>query len=112
MKTLLTTLIIVLALAGSAHAAPFLVCTPYTGTTPDYFMVSFDGGAATQTPVYAVTSPTGVEAHVDLASVPTGSHTATLQACSTLWGCSAASASFPFTKALPSVPTGTGISPN
>ena len=112
MKRIIIAIIFILALSAPAFAAPYLVCTPYTGTSPDYFMVSFDGGAATQTSAYAVTSPVGVEAHVDLAGVTTGAHTATLQACSTLWGCSAASASFPFTKALPSVPTGTGISPN
>ena len=47
MKTLITTLILIL-LAGSALAAPFLSSNSYTGTIPAYFMLSIDGGTAVQ----------------------------------------------------------------
>ncbi len=94
---------------SSCSAAPFLVCNPYpsTGTQPDYFSVVMDSGTAVQSTPYSVTG--GVELHYDLSATATGSHTASVAACSNTWGCSAATP-FTFTKALPAAPAGIGVS--
>ena len=117
-KTLITTLAIVLALAGSAYAAPFLSSNPYTGTVPAYFMLSIDGGTAVQSTAYTCTgagapvqecTAAGTILRYDLSGLATGSHTATASACTATTPsqggtCTATSAAFPFS--LVAAPSG------
>jgi len=73
-------------------------------------MVALDGAAEIE--VAATTNPDGtVKLRYDLASVSNGNHSAVIKA-KNLWGTSAASAAFPFTKAVPSAPTSVGLSAN
>jgi hypothetical protein len=119
MKTVLFFMALILVATG-AIAAPWLVCDPQTGV--DTYNVTIDGITTTGVSVLPAwikdgkilfTDPGGTRTSVhvlkDLSFLPTGPHTATAQACSSLWGCSAATSAFPFTKSIPVVPTTTLI---
>ena len=99
MKKLLI-VIAVLLFATSASAAPFLVCDPQAGVVgyeitglgdKINFIAQQDGSL-----------------RYDLASIQSGTYNLTVAACN-MWGCSAATAADPFTKAVPSAPAGLRI---
>ena len=120
MYRLLIGALLVLALAGSAWASPFVVSAPYTAPAviPDYFKVVLDGAAAVNSPAYQVPTTSNYILHFDVGGVTVGSHTVSVQACkaATLWGPEACSASvnFPFarpaTVVAPAGPSGIGLS--
>ncbi len=88
-----------------AYAGPFLVSDPYAASDGvTNFKVCFDGGA------YVDSVPVSNVLHYDLGPLTNGSHTVKAQACN-VWGCSADSSPFPFTKAAPAAPGNTRISP-
>ena len=99
MKKLLI-VIAVLLFATSASAAPFLVCDPQAG------VVGYEITGLGE-PVSFVAQPDG-SLKYDLSSVNSGTYTLTVAACN-MWGCSAATAADPFTKAVPSAPAGLRI---
>ena len=119
MYRLLIGALLVLALAGSAWASPFVVSAPYTAPAviPDHFKVVLDGAAAVNSPAYQVPTSSNYILHFDVGSVAVGSHTFSVQACkaATLWGPEACSASvnFPFvrpaTVVAPAGPSGIGL---
>ena len=99
MKKLLI-VIAVLLFATSASAAPFIVCDPQAGVVgyeitglgdKINFIAQQDGSL-----------------RYDLASIQSGTYNLTFAACN-MWGCSAATAADPFTKAVPSAPAGLRI---
>lgn len=96
MKALWTAvaIIFVLAMAGLAGATS-LVCDPQSGI--DYYVVTglpstIDGSKVSPDS----TGPYGFR--IDITSIPAGEYTVTAQACTELWGCSAVSAPFTFTR--------------
>lgn len=95
-----------------AFAAPYLTCANYANddNKPTSFLVAMDGGAEIE--VAATTNADGtVKLRYDLASISSGSHSAVIKA-KNIWGTSAASAAYPFTKAVPNAPTSVGLSAN
>ena len=100
MKKLLI-VIAVLLFATSASAAPFLVCNPQEG------VVGYEITGLNPETVTFVAQPDG-SLKYDLSSVNSGTYTLTVAACN-MWGCSAATAADPFTKAVPSAPAGLRI---
>jgi hypothetical protein len=89
--------LLLLFVAGPLMAAPFLVCDPYPATmTVSYFTVTIDGGTPVQSVPLVNTDGTS-QLHFDLTVVPAGSHTVTIKA-GNVWGESASSAPFAFTK--------------
>lgn len=105
MKTRMVVLAVALLLIpGAAWAGPFLVCNPYSaadGVTN--FKVTMDSAAP------ADSAPVSNSLHYDLSTVSNGAHTVMVQACN-VWGCSASSSPFGFTKSVPGGPTGIVIS--
>lgn len=99
MKKLLI-VIAVLLFATSASAAPFLVCDPQAG------VVGYEITGLGE-PVSFVAQADG-SLKYDLASIQSGTYNLTVAACN-MWGCSAATAADPFTKAVPSAPAGLRI---
>lgn len=105
MKTLWAgvAIIFVLGMAGLAGATS-LVCDPQNGI--DYYIVTglpstIDGSKV---------SPDSTGAYgfkLDISTIPAGEYTVTAQACSELWGCSAVSNPFSFTRPTLQAP-GTG----
>ena len=86
--------------ASQAWSAPFLVCDPQAGVVgyeitglgdKINFIAQQDGSL-----------------RYDLASIQSGTYNLTVAACN-MWGCSAATAADPFTKAVPSAPAGLRI---
>ena len=104
-------IVAIILMASISWAAPFVVCDPYPTTViqPTFFNVIMDGGAPIQSLPEVVTG-NAVRLHYDLAALSTGAHTMTVAACNE-WGCSS-TVPFPFTKAVPTVPSGTKLSPN
>lgn len=94
-----TALFFVLILALPVLAAPWLVSDPTPpGDEVTKFRLSFDGGP------YVDSAPDASKAvRYDLAGISEGSHTVVAQACN-VWGCSADSAPFVFTKKIPGAP--------
>jgi len=84
---------------AAALAAPWLVSDPTPpGDEVTKFRLSFDSGA------YVDSAPDANGAvRYDLAGIVEGSHTVVGQACN-VWGCSADSSPFSFTKRLPGAP--------
>jgi hypothetical protein len=111
MKKLVLAIILVLAMAGTAFAQPYVRCDQYIGPMgdPDYFKVFMDATAAVQSPTFIFPSETGDSVHYDLASLPAGVHTVKVQACKAAnppWSvevCSADSVPLAFTKPAPVV---------
>lgn len=104
-------LLILLLSCISAVAAPFLVCNsvPATGQQPISYTIQ--GLPAINVVVPATTNTDGsVQLHYDLATLVNGTYTVTATA-TTLWGTSAASAPFTFSKALPVAPLSLSVSP-
>ena len=99
MKKLLA-IIAILLFATSAWSAPFLVCDPQAGVV-GYEIIGL------ASPVSFVAQPDG-SLRYDLSSIGNGTYTLTVAACN-MWGCSAATAADPFTKAVPSAPAGLRI---
>ena len=87
-------------LASTSFAAPFLVCDPQSG------VVGYEITGLGE-PVSYIAQPDG-SLKYDLSSVNSGTYTLTVAACN-MWGCSAATAADPFTKAVPSAPAGLRI---
>ena len=80
----------IIFLAGSLHAAPFLVSDPYelTETQPDEFVIMQPGKPAIVVAAFAL--PDGRRMlKCDLAGTPTGRFTGEVKAVSALWGDSA-----------------------
>ena len=102
-----------------ALAAPFIVSDAYVAPAviPDYFKVSLDGGAVTQSPAYQEPGTQRWILHFDVGSVSVGSHTLAVSACkaATMWGPEACSSSvnFPFARpaavVAPAAPTGIAL---
>lgn len=102
-KVILTALILAaftLLIVAKSNAAPFLVCDPQSGVVgyeitglgdKINFIAQQDGSL-----------------RYDLASIQSGTYNLTVAACN-MWGCSAATAADPFTKAVPSAPAGLRI---
>lgn len=99
MKKLLLVVAFML-LASTSFAAPFLVCDPQSG------VVGYEITGLGE-PVSYIAQPDG-SLKYDLSSVNSGTYTLTVAACN-MWGCSAATAVDPFTKAVPSAPAGLRI---
>lgn len=95
---------------GIIYKDPFLVCNSYPTTVsqPTYFMVTMDGGTAVNSPAL-VNTDNSVQLHYDVTSLAVGNHSVTVTACN-IWGCSAATSPFVFTKSVPTTPTGIVIS--
>ena len=89
-----------LLVVAKSNAAPFLVCDPQSG------VVGYEITGLGE-PVSFVAQPDG-SLKYDLSSVNSGTYTLTVAACN-MWGCSAATAADPFTKAVPSAPAGLRI---
>ena len=102
MKKLFLSLLCVLAMAGVASAAPFLVCDPQAGVT--YYSITGD-------PYWTASVPAQADGSLrtDLATIPGGAHTIQVLACN-IWGCSSASP-FSFSKTLPAIPANTRVAP-
>ena len=99
MKKLLMVLAVLL-FATSAYAAPFLVCDPQSGVVG--YEITGLGDKIT-----FIAQQDG-SLRYDLASIQSGTYNLTVAACN-MWGCSAATAADPFTKAVPSAPAGLRI---
>lgn len=102
MKKIFLALLLLMAFSAIVESAPFLVCDPYPVTIqqPTSFILTFDGGAPVEVPAVSNTDGS-VQIKYDLSSIAIGGHTVVAQA-KNLWGVSAASSPFVFTK-----PTGT-----
>lgn len=86
MKRLALALLIILALASTVLAAPFLVCDPQTGV--EYYTVS--GLPAAINTSHILPDATGTYGFkLDLATLVPGTYTVKANACTALWGCSA-----------------------
>ena len=88
-------IVAVLVIAGTAQAAPFVVCDAQEGVIGYTLTGLTDQTVAAQ--------PDG-SLKYDLAGIPVGSYVVTVAACS-VWGCGEATP-FPFVKALPARPAG------
>jgi hypothetical protein len=108
-------LLSLVALALSAHAAPFLVCDPYpVQTDTNLIPVSFNltGIAAQPISTPATTNADGTkQLHYDLATLGNGTYTVTAAAVNVFGGTSPAGSPFTFTKGVPATPTNLRISP-
>lgn len=89
MRTIIA-LVIVLALAGVASAAPFLVCDPQDGV--ETYQLTGLGSAAVEVAAQADGSLS-----YDLGSLAAGKYSLGVKACAGVWGCSA-SATFALSK--------------
>ena len=96
MKRLFVVLAIVF-MASVAWSAPFLVCDVDENTTS--YLVVMNDGAVVETPA---------PLHLDLATIPNGNYAVTVRA-KNFWGVSP-SVPFEFTKALPVIANGVGLS--
>lgn len=100
-------LVLIIALAITVHASPFLVCDPYpeTATQPEWFVTNLDGGGDNEQ--LPQDTPEGKRIHADLQYVTDGQHTMTVKACN-VWGCST-STPFLFTRQIPDGLSGLGL---
>ena len=73
----------------------------------DYYQVELDGTVHESTPV--PDNSGNVRLEFDVTGVSPGTHTVRISACN-VWGCSEFADPFEFTKALPRVPSGIGLS--
>lgn len=98
--------LLILLVAGSAWANPFIVCDAYIAGQVDYFKVTVDAAAPAQSPVYQVPATTNYILHFDVGGVSIASHAIKVQACkaATMWGPEACSAQTNFTFARPADP--------
>jgi hypothetical protein len=103
MKRLLFTLLIVLAMAATAHANPFLTCDDMAGV--DSYILELDGVDQPASPAVAG------HAWIDMAPLAMGAHTVRLKA-QNIWGVGPYSAPLGFTKQLPGAPSGVGLRAN
>lgn len=110
------TLVLSLVASGALAAGPYLTCDPYDSvvpaSTPTHFLLSFDNGADTISPVvsgWGPASATQVTAKHDLSTLSNGAHTVKGKACilvgEVIQDCSDYSEVFSFTKAVPALPT-------
>jgi hypothetical protein len=107
---------LLLALSVSAPAAPFLVCDPYpvqTDTTlnPVSFVIKGIGGNPISSQAFTQADGS-VILHYDLATLPNGKYTVTVDAINVFGGDSGPSSPFPFVKGAPPSPTNLRISPS
>jgi hypothetical protein len=107
--------------AIGAFAQPFLVCSKVLATDPTQPVTSYTVTGLGTLPITVpafVNSDKSTQLHLDLSLVPLGSFTAglpngieTVTATATnMWGTSAASVPFTFTKSLPVTVTGISLS--
>jgi hypothetical protein len=98
MKKVVLLLVLLLGFLGVAESSPFLVCDPYPVTIqqPTSFLLTFDGGAPIEVPA-VINTDGSVQIKYDMSSISTGGHTVIAQA-KNVWGVSAASSPFVFTK--------------
>ena len=80
MKKIIGFLIVFLMIASISHAAPFVLCDPYTdpNTMPDEFIVAFDSGVTESIP-YSLHS-SGAAIIYDLDGIAPGNHTIEVRA--------------------------------
>ena len=90
-------ILVVLFWASVAWSAPFLVCDVDENTTS--YLVGMNDGAVVETPA---------PLHLDLATIPNGDYAVTVRG-KNFWGVSP-SVPFEFTKALPAIAAGVGLS--
>jgi hypothetical protein len=93
MKRSIITLVI-MAMASIAQAGPFLVSDPSSDNATSCVFESFQ---------FPCMMDASKSIHVDLATLPVGSHSVRAQFCNGVW-CSAWSAQFPFVRPALSVP--------
>lgn len=91
MKRILMAIGILMCLASTAFAAPFLVCDPQAGVTN--YRVSLDNGATWQDVAPDATNEYGFK--LDLEGISNGTYNVKAQACNQ-WGCSTDSSPFAF----------------
>jgi len=84
---------------------PFLVADPQPDTEVDHYIIELDSVIIPHDPE---TSPGFVRLHYDVSGVTDGLHTVRVKS-GNMWGESAFTDPFDFTKALPPVPTGIGL---
>lgn len=101
-------LAIMLMFPSLCFASPFLVCDPYPASVGvTQFAITIDGTLVTVNAKVAADGSTSI--YYDCASLSTGTHTITAKAIS-LWGESASSSPFVFTRpASLTAPAGTGL---
>jgi len=105
MKTLLAVIVVMVALGGSlSFAAPFLVCDPTNEAVTEY-EITWEGNPVPETTPALDLGDGTVRLNYDMAGVAEGNHSLTVRAAN-IWGASAPSNPFLFTKELPSVPSG------
>lgn len=85
----------ILMIAGTAQAAPYVVCDAQEGVI---------GYTLTGLTELTVAAQTDGSLKYDLAGIPAGSYNVNVAACS-VWGCGEATP-FPFAKSLPARPAG------
>lgn len=98
-----------LCVGATAHAAPFLVCDPQANV--DYYVIT--GLPAPIDGSRVIPDQTGTFGfRLDLGTLPVGGpYTVRAKACNTVWGCSADSSPFVFSRpAQLGVPVGTRLS--
>ena len=96
-KVSLFVFLAILAMCSIASASPSLTCDPVAGAT--YYTVK--GLPADIDASHIPAIPEGTEGFLlDLANLPPGDYAVTAQACDDLWGCSADSSPFDFTRPM------------
>ena len=101
LKRVLLTTLAVLAMTGTAMAAPFLICDPQTGVT--YYIIT--GLPATIDGSHINAQPDG-SIKLDMALTPAGGpYNLSVKACADVWGCSSSS---PFVFSRPAALTAPG----
>lgn len=111
MKKALSIIVIamILCIGSTAFAAPFLVCDPQAGV--EYYVVTGLPAAIDASRIPPDASGTfGFK--LDLGPLAVGSYTVKAKACAGVWGCSADSSPFVFTKpALSTAPVNVRLAP-
>ena len=101
MKKILFVTLMVMAMTGTAQAAPFLICDPQTGVT--YYIIT--GLPATIDGSHINAQPDG-SIKLDMALTPAGGpYNLSVKACADGWGCSSSS---PFVFSRPAALTAPG----
>lgn len=95
----------------NVFAAPFLTCNPYpsSGPLPDTFSVGLDSGALISVPARK-NADGSRDLYYDLGplGITNGSHQFKVAAVNSVWG-SSTQVNFTFVKAVPSAPSGLGL---
>ena len=114
MKSLL--LLLLLFASRAAYGAPFLVCDPYpvqadASLNPVNFVITGIGTSPVGSQAFTQADGT-VILHYDLANIPNGKYTVTVDAVNVFGGDSGPTSPFSFTRGAPSPPSNLRISPS